>query len=151
MKENGITIKLDRRTSLTIRETYVCNGYEVKAICPRPTSEDRRIYLLLNVEDLCKAMMWNDKVKDFLLSQGKDGYIDFADMQVYLDNFQKELIEYYNWLDKEILHIEILEKKDKDEMEVDVPTTPIIIKLIVVIMAIAGVITLFAYILRQIL
>ena len=151
MKENGTTIKLNRRTSLTIRETYVCNGYEVKAICPRPISEDRRIYLLLNVEDLCKAMMWNDKVKDFLLSQGKDGYIDFADMQDYLNSFQKEYVEYYDWLEKEILHIEPLKEKDKDEIMVDIPIIPIIIKLLFIILSIAGGITLVIDMLRQIL
>ena len=39
----------------------------------------------------------------------------------------------------------------KDEMEVDVPTEPIILKLILVIMAIAGGITLVIDMLRQIL
>lgn len=108
----------------TTNEIFKCNGQEVKAMLKnygyKPYLECDEKLLFFNVEDLCKAMGWNDKVKDFLLSQKQEekGYVELEVIETSLpDDYKKESKEYSNWLIKEVFKIKTLMTEEVKEID----------------------------------
>ena len=93
-------------------KTYLCNNHIVKAIeieCGDVWFEPEKyeVNTYLNIPDLCKAMEWNDNIKEFLLSKLKND-CDVMSLEMideYLKTYgEAEWIKYRRWVLKEILY-----------------------------------------------
>lgn len=93
-------------------KTYLCNNHIVKAIeikCGDVWFEPEKykVNTYLNIPDLCKAMEWNDDIKEFLLSKLKNdcNVMSLEMIDEYLKIYGKaEWIKYRRWVFKEFLY-----------------------------------------------
>lgn len=103
-------------------KTYLCNGHTVKAVEMNNGeifSKEFKSYLILNIPDLCKAMGWNDDIKNFLLSKLKNGYdqMEFSQIEDYLKTYNyEEYINYHKWVLNEIMYIEPIPPNELKEI-----------------------------------
>lgn len=104
-------------------KTYLCNGYEVKAIEINNGeffySKEFKADIFLNLTDLCNAMNWNDNIKEFLQSKLKNGCDDMAFEKIdeYLKTYSEaEWIEFRKWMLNEIMCIKPLPTEELKEI-----------------------------------
>lgn len=64
----------------------------------RAINDSNKAFYLINIDDICRKMEWDDKTREYLLSQpqNEDGYMDYDAIHNILDTYDKDKYYKYN-------------------------------------------------------
>lgn len=106
----------------TTNKTYLCNGYKVKTIIKNYGHEPyNETTILLNIDDLCSAMGWDYRFREFLLSQdarNEKGYMKEDEIEECIHSYYRFMSDNYNkWRQNKIYQISPNDFISNDEMK----------------------------------
>ncbi len=64
----------------------------------RAIKNSTKVSYLINIDDICRKMKWDDATKNYLLSQpqNENGWMDYDDIHNILDTYDKDKYYQYN-------------------------------------------------------